>query len=270
MQVTLVDSSSWHIAIVVASLVIGMLMFMTGWRFLNPGPAKTDNTKRTLSEVIDGSAPVRAVHTLLLDQLNNPRPVKTELSSAGLLQRRPEELGVELQQLGRTLVLTSSSIVTVSSDFSSLCATSELATIVGLLSQLSQVFIVVSLSGDTLAQEGLDDVSIQCRVHRHLQQIPLHRILICSSGLGHVAIVRQLSPVLHIDTKVTVAKQLVRHLRSVVLVDEVLASEATVDGAVSDDAVYLTQEGVVLMDSILSMLVVDFRDLSTLPKSLLT
>lgn len=264
MQLTLVDSAPWHIAIVVASL----LMFI--WKFLLPGRAKTDNVKRTSGEAIEGSAPVRAVHTLLLDQLNNPRPVRTELSSAGLLQRRPEELGMELQELGRTLVLTSSSIVTVSSEFYSLCATSEVATIVGLLSQLSQVFIVVSLSVDTLAQEGLDDGLIQCRVHRHLPQIPRHRILICSSGLGHVAIVRQLSPVLHVDTKVTVAKQLVRHLRSVVLVDEVLASEATVDGAVPDDPVYLTPEGVVLMDSILSMLVVDFRDLSTLPKSLPT
>jgi hypothetical protein len=176
---------------------------------------------------------------------------------------------MELQELGRTLVLTSSSIVTVSLEFSSLCATSEVATIVGLLSQLSQVFIVVSLSGDTLA-EGLDDGLIQSKVHRHLPQIPRHRILICSSGLGHVAIVRQLSPVLHVETKVTVAMQLVRHLRSVVLVDEVLASEASVDGAVPDDPVYLTQEGVVLMDSILSMLVVDFRDLSTLSKSLPT
>jgi len=262
------------LVIIMSTMLLGIFMlFSLGCRWTLPtssaGRVENGNDRKKSSELREPERP--STHLFLLEQLQNSRTQHTDFLSTTSI-KRSEDMSEELLEFSRTLNLSAASVVSFSSTLASegnLVASSELATIVTLLSQIAQVFIVAHVNASD-PEMSMDESAVQVKLKRSFSSVPRQRILACSTNSGHLAIVRQLSPVLHIESDQALAKLLARHIRFVVLVNEDLAAAAGESlsersGITPVDAIYMTSDGYILVDSILSLLVIDLSNVAKLP-----
>ena len=81
-----------------------------------------------------------------------------------------------------------------------------------LLSKISVLFLVFQVKNNLkmdLIKSHLESISLT-------DHIPAHRYLFCCSPIGKAAIVRQISPVIHVDYDPKVSEMLAPHIRTVV------------------------------------------------------
>lgn len=247
-----------NILIILATFAMGIFMIssLMGCQWSSAKPNFAGSGKEN---VVENSIP--GAHKKLLDHLESPPLVRTEFTASAAM-RRIQDLNTELQDLSQALMITNASIATFAVTASSINNT-DLATIIALVAQVCHVFIIIS--HPTEKSQGAE-TALQRRAHSLLKIIPLHRILVCSTMQGKQALVRQLSPVLHIESDAAIARLLTKHIRSVVVVSEEQAEQAEKEwvalhgGMGPSDAVYKAREGYVLMDSFLSLLVLDLRE----------
>ena len=256
------------VVLLILSLLMGAFMVASlGWRLVVPETKHVAKEARTEKE---GAA--RGLHKLLVAYLEESRAITPRSNfQASKAQRSVEDLSADLRDLSELLQINNSSIVTVSVTPSSL--SSDLTVIISLLAQIANVFVLVTLSESEAA--ALEDAKVQSLVQQQLPTVPLHRILLCKTTSGKIALVRQLSPSLHVDGGAAVARSLVKYLRSVVVISEDLAAAAEHSwitlpngGEPPSDAVYMTVDGVVLIDVPPSLLAADLRPeaLASLPR----
>ena len=264
------------VALVLGTMILGLFMLgsLLGCQWCQRKERETRVAEGSASKRKEEAEVTRAVpptHKLLLMYLDKTRPTRTDLLPSGL-QKNPQEYSADLQELSRALSLSNSSIVTFSVPLASL-ESADLATTVGVLAQIAHIFVVLVVEPGPDA--SLDEETLQARAQRHLPAVPRHRVLPCSSSAGQLALVRQLSPALHVEADAAAAKQLVRHLRSIVLVSEELVSRAERDwtllapvgsGPPPEDAVFVSAEGSVIVESFLSLLALDLHKCASRPR----
>ena len=258
------------VVLLILSLILGAFMVASlGWRLIVPEKKHVAKEERERADKEEGAA--RGLHKVLVAYLEESRkstPRSTFQASSA--QRSVEDLSADLRDLSELLQINNSSTATVSVTPSSL--SSDLTVIISLLAQVANVFVLVTLSD---AEASLEDSKVQSLVQQQLRTVPAHRILLCKTTAGKIALVRQLSPSLHVDGDAAVARSLVKHVRSVVVVNEELAAAAERSwitlpngGEPPSDAVYVTADGMVLIDVPPSLLAVDLRPeaLGSLPR----
>ena len=88
------------------------------------------------------------------------------------------------------------------------------------LSLAAHVFLVVQLDRNEDTEKAKKDFIQMAKnvVGRSVAGVPTQRVLFCGTRIGRVAIARQLKPDLLIETDLSVVHQLVKHVRSCVLV----------------------------------------------------
>jgi hypothetical protein len=257
------------VVLVILSLIVGAFMVASlSWRLAEDGKHVATETRADKEEGTSG----RGLHKFLVAHLedsrkNLPRSIFQQSRSI----RKMEDLSPDLRDLSELLMINHASTVSVSATPSTLGT--DLTVIISLLAQVSNVFVVVSLSD---AEASLAHAKTQALIQQQLRAIPAHRILLSKSIAGKVALVRQLSPSLHIDDDHAVTRLLSKHIRSVVLANEGMATAAEREWVAAqdeaeppNDAVYAMADGVILIDAVPSLLVVDLRAeaLARLPRA---